>query len=102
MINRYQSIKETKLSGTGSMYYLNNIYPDIPQSENDTYLIATSGDRLDLLAYDFYGDISLWWIIASANGLTGDSLYPEPGSQLRIPSNVPDVLNEYKVLNITR
>jgi hypothetical protein len=102
MQSRYQNIQITKYQDKGDQYYLNNIYPDIPLSENDSYVISTLGDRLDLLAFDFYGDTSLWWIIASANALPGDSLYIEPGFQLRIPIDILGILNEYKYTNLTR
>ena len=102
MIYRYQNIPTTKRGQRGSEYISNNVYPEIPVSENDDYVIAVLGDRLDLLASDFYGDVSLWWIIASANSLPGDSLYVEPGLQLRIPSNPMEVLNEYKTFNVLR
>jgi hypothetical protein len=102
MNNRYQNINATKQQSTGERYYVNNIYPEIPVSNNDDYLIATLGDRLDLLALDFYGDVALWWIIASANSLPGDSLYLEPGTQIRIPANLSGVINNYKSVNIVR
>jgi hypothetical protein len=98
---RYQNILVTK-NNTGERYYSNNIYPDILASENDSYVITVLGDRLDLIAFDFYGDTSLWWIIASANSLPGDSLYLEPGMQLRIPSDVAGIITNYKQVNILR
>ncbi len=45
------------------------IFPTIPATANDTFIITTSADRLDKLANTFYGDVSLWWVIAAANGL---------------------------------
>lgn len=99
---RYQNIQVTKLQATGSQYYLNNIYPDIPLSNEDNYVITVLGDRLDLIAFDFYGDTSFWWVIASANALPGDSLYLEPGMQLRIPVDLSGIINEYKLVNATR
>lgn len=99
---RYQNIKITKNSELGNRFYANNFYPDIPLSENDTYVITVLGDRLDLLAFDYYGDVSLWWVIASANSLPGDSLYLEPGSQLRIPANLMAALNQYNFVNSVR
>jgi hypothetical protein len=99
---RYQNIQVTKLQATGSQYYLNNIYPDIPLSNEDNYVITVLGDRLDLIAFDFYGDTSFWWVIASANALPGDSLYLEPGMQLRIPVDLSGIVNEYKLVNATR
>jgi hypothetical protein len=99
---RYQNIDVIKYNSTGSQYYVNNVYPDIAVTDNDTYIISTLGDRLDLLANDFYGDVSLWWIIASANALPGDSLYPPVGMQLRIPTDVQSVISQYKIVNSKR
>jgi len=102
MSDRYQNIKQIKYQDTGSQYYVNNIYPDIPMSNEDNYVITVLGDRLDLLAFDFYGDSSLWWVIASANALPGDSLVVEPGTQLRIPVDLIGAINTYKIINATR
>lgn len=102
MSYRYQNIPVKKYQATGSQYYVNNIYPNIPYSNDDDYVITVLGDRLDLLAFDFYGDTSFWWVIASANALPGDSLYLEPGMQLRIPVNLAAILNEYNYINTTR
>jgi hypothetical protein len=101
MSYRYQNIQIVK-NNLGRRYYSNNIYPNIPATNDDSYVITVLGDRLDLLSFDFYGDISLWWIIASANALPGDSLYIEPGTQLRIPADVLAIVNEYKQTNILR
>lgn len=99
MQSRYQNIKTTKLNLTGSLYYQTNVYPAIPPTNNDYYVIATVDDRLDLLAFDFYQDSSLWWVIASANALPGDSIYPPIGVQLRIPTNIQSILNNYNLEN---
>lgn len=99
---RYQNIQIKKNKELGNEFYTNNIYPDIPFSNSDSYVIAVLGDRLDLLAFDFYGDTSFWWVIASANALPGDSLYLEPGMQLRIPSDLAGIINSYKAVNIIR
>lgn len=99
MASRYADITTAKLNGTGSMYYTNNVYPDIPVTNGDYYVITTFGDRLDLLANSFYKDSSLWWIIAIANGLPGDSVFPPIGTQLRIPLDIRGALNNYKRVN---
>jgi hypothetical protein len=102
MPSRYQTIQTTKLNGTGSLYYVSNVYPEIAPTNNDYYVITTVEDRLDLLAYDFYQDPSLWWVIASANSLSGDSMYPPIGVQLRIPTNIESILNTYNRVNNAR
>jgi len=101
MTNRYNTIPIIKNS-TGKRYYRNNIYPDIAPTDQDIYVITTVGDRLDLLANDYYGDSSLYWIIASANDLPGDSLVPPLGQQLRIPGNVESIINNYININQNR
>lgn len=99
MASRYSAVRIEKLNTTGSQYYVTNIYPDIPPKNNDYFVITTIGDRLDLLAYDFYQDSSLWWIIASANALPGDSMYPPIGTQLRIPVDIEQIVRAYNLEN---
>jgi hypothetical protein len=99
MESRYQTIPTTKLNLTGSAYYTTNVYPDIQPTNTDYYVITTVDDRLDLMALDFYQDSSLWWIIASANALPGDSIYPPIGVQLRIPVDIKSILNNYNLVN---
>lgn len=102
MPSRYQTIQTTKLNVTGSLYYVTNVYPEIAPTDNDYYVITTVDDRLDLLAYDFYQDSSLWWIISSANALPGDSIYPPVGIQLRIPQDIQSILTTYNRVNNVR
>ena len=75
-------------------------YPDIPLSESDVYIYTMRGDRLDNLAYQFYKDPTLWWVLSVANpDLPNDSLYPTLGYQLRIPSDINQILNDFDQLN---
>jgi hypothetical protein len=75
-------------------------YPEIPLSIDDSYIITQYGDRLDNLAYQFYGDPTYWWILSVANpDLPKDSLYPPLGYQLRIPTFVTDVLRSLEESN---
>jgi hypothetical protein len=84
-------------------YYQSVIYPNIPLKDTDLYVITTIGDRLDYLAYSYYRDSGLYWIISVANNnITKGSLFPQPGTQLRIPQNVSDILNQYYQLNNSR
>lgn len=75
-------------------------YPTIPVRSNDIYVITTQGDRLDLLANQFYGDATLYWIIARGNpSLNQGSLTIPPGTQLRIPVDTTSAISEYKLIN---
>ncbi len=59
---------------------------EIPEQIDDLKYRVTSVDRIDLLAYRFYSDPTLWWVIARANDM---HLLPSDlkvGEEIRIPS----------------
>jgi hypothetical protein len=106
-MNRYQNIPITVVDRIP--IYQTTRYPEIPLSDNDTYVYSTQGDRFDILADQYYGDQSLWWIISITNtavagtslpsDLPQDSLIIPEGKQIRIPANYAEVLDSFKVLN---
>ena len=63
-------------------------FPEILPQDNDTFITVEDVyvGRLDLIAYDYYQDSNLWWVIALANKIdqipTGVSL----NMTLRIPN----------------
>ena len=67
------------------MKFDTTLYDNIPERNDDLRIITQQGDRLDNLAYQFYGDPELWWFIARANNL--NSMNVEVGKNLRIPMN---------------
>lgn len=99
-MNRYKTI-DTQISN-GKRYKTNTIYPNVPPSEDDFYIISSVGDRYDTLALRFYGDSNLWWIIASANRMTKASLVLEPGVQIRIPASKSQALELFYQVNEER
>ena len=101
MANRYRDTKRSKTSD-GVEYINNPIYPDIPLSDQDYYVISTGGDRYDTLAQQFYSDHTLWWIIAMANNSERASLIVEPGIQLRIPADKDKIIQLYRDTNKLR
>jgi hypothetical protein len=101
MATRYNNA--TTRTAQGKPYYKGKQYPNVPLSESDVYVITTVGDRLDYLAYRYYRDSELWWIIAAANNnATKGSLFPIPGTQLRIPANAASVINLFNKFNQAR
>jgi hypothetical protein len=101
-MNRYDN-STIETTSTGKQYFKQKFYPNIPLSSTDDYVITTIGDRLDSLAYSYYRDSTLWWVISMANNnVTKGSLFPEPGTQLRIPTNLNAVLSLYNQYNTTR
>ena len=84
-------------------FYYSLIDPTIERQQNDIYVVCTIGDRLDLLAFQYYSDATLWWIISAANPeLRKDSLYLEPGTQVRIPRDYQRVLTLFEEQNLSR
>ena len=78
-----------------------DIVSKIPIKNSDVFITPTYGTRLDVLANKYYGDTSLWWIIAQANGIKGfTALYTENyEGQLRIPTQTQDIINEFDSMN---
>ena len=76
-------------------------YPEIPLSIEDLYITTTDGDRLDLLANQFYQDVDMWWIIAIANPgvVKRDTFNLKPGLEIRVPANPQGVMQEFESLN---
>ena len=83
-MDRYRNTE--KLKKDGKLVYRSTLFESVPVGPNDTYIITQSGDRLDLLAYRFYGDVSLWWYIARANNVfTFNVLYESKLSSFAKP-----------------
>lgn len=101
MSSRLRKIKINRDQITQNRYYKNIEYPEIPVSPNDVYIISKAADRLDLLARDYYGDVNYWWVISKANPdkIKRDSFFIDPGLQIRIPSNVENIYNNFLNLN---
>lgn len=102
-MNRYDNSTILTTPYVNRPYYKGKFYPNVPLSENDVYIITTVGDRLDSLAYTYYNDASLWWVISMANNnITKGALFPIPGTQLRIPTNINVILELYDQFNQRR
>ena len=99
MFIRKKYIKERRKNGKR---YLRSIkYPAIPASINDLYVGTVKGDRLDLLAHEYYKDVDLWWVISIANPdiIRRDTFVLDEGLEIRIPSNIQMVLSDFEQIN---
>jgi len=75
---RYDT-KEILKSTNRKQYYRGKFYPNIPLSADDSYVVTTVGDRL-----------------------TNGSIFPIPGTQLRIPADLNGILNLFNTFNQAR
>jgi hypothetical protein len=57
--------------------------PKFEEHNSDILLIATEGDRCDLISQQYYGTTEFWWYIASVNNLKSNNI--EAGTQVRVP-----------------
>jgi hypothetical protein len=94
MQSRYYNL-ETKKTHDGRTVYRPKIYPNIPLRDDDVYVMTELGDRLDTLAFQYYEDPTLWWIIASANNIHNAVFALKEGTILRIPINYIEIANEF-------
>jgi len=74
----------TARSFRGKISYGVSYDSKVERKDTDMYFLAQEGDRCDNLAFRFYGDSLLWWVIARENSLKTMNI--PAGTHLRIPS----------------
>ena len=85
MENRYSNISTMLKTGKGRVYD-SVLLPNVDATDSDIVVITIQGDRLDLLANEYYQDPSMWWVIALKNDMTEVNISMKEGIVLRIPS----------------
>ncbi len=85
MENRYSNISTILKTGKGKVYE-SVLLPNVDATDSDIVVMTVQGDRLDLLANEYYQDPSMWWVIALKNDMTEIDLSMKEGIILRIPS----------------
>jgi len=98
--DRYVHTKQFRTED-GNRYYGSTFYPEIEKTDSDTYIIADRETRLDILAFDYYNDAELYWVIAVCNNIQG-SIFVDPGTQLCIPNRnrLGGIFSKLETLNI--
>lgn len=83
---RYDTPLDTRILPSGRIVY-RSLLPSaiIPDPLTDVQITATDTIRMDMLAHNVYGDASMWWKIAAANGRADGSMYFKAGSRIVIP-----------------
>jgi len=97
-MKRYEST-QTKTRWDGKRVYFTTQYPIIEPSNSDIVVISSDADYLDSLAFKYYGDPTLWWVIALVNNVGKSRMSVPPGLQLRIPTNINEILVNFNSLN---
>ena len=97
-MSRYNST-QIQTRWDGKRVYMTTQYPVIPVQDTDIQIITNTEDYLDTLALKYYGDPSLYWIIALANNLGKGRLSVPAGLTIRIPVDTSAILSNFNQLN---
>ncbi len=92
-MSRYETTSQIKTES--GVRRASTTITQIPESDTDRYIQITSIERLDKLAFDFYGDMTMWWVIAAANGIGKGTFLVPTNTTLRIPDITNNIINEY-------
>lgn len=96
-------INAKKIESDGTEKYVRRLqtifYPNFSSIET-TQIVSQEGDRLDLLAKEFYGNENLWFVIAKVNNLGKGTLNVPAGLIIKIPyyaeeAGIYSVLNDF-------
>jgi hypothetical protein len=88
MINRYENNADVPQPGR-------NILPSV----SDYFHVLKANERLDHLAYKYYNDSMLSWIIMCANPEFDNEFEIPAGTELRIPFPLQRVLDAWNIDN---
>ena len=98
-MGRYDNTSIT-VNRKGERVRIPTLYPEIPLSDSDQFIFPKDGDRLDNIAFKYYGDASLWCIIAKANELGKGRTILNPNFQIRVPGNHTKIIADFNNLNV--
>ena len=91
-INRYRRVNLIgggKKMGTSRVSYAIRRSVELGTISVEKYTLKEN-ERLDTIAGRYYGDASLWWVIAAASGI-GWGLQVPAGTHLTIPTKIGQV-----------
>lgn len=103
-MKRYQDIKFKLEELKQKKVYKTMLFPEIEKDIEDIYIRTLASDRMDSIAFSYYDDVTLWWVIAQANNIGKGTMQVEPGTILQIPnpSRLPSILTDLENLNKNR
>jgi len=99
-MNRYKH-QQVKRDADGRRKLSTIQYPKILSKNSDMIYRTRDSDTYSTLAYRFYRDQSLWWIIAKANGDFRGNIRPKLGIKLIIPTDISDIITKLNRDNTT-
>ena len=98
-MNRYKFTRVTKDKIRGVRFKQTTLYPSISRKDTDVTHYTRYGDSYESLAYKYYGDQTLWWIIAKANEGFKGNIKLKIGQKMIVPMHVGEIISELERLN---
>ncbi len=96
-INRYTPLKLVNKKFIETMEFPSS---QTLQRADDIIMTMPSEKRIDQLAFEFFGDGSLWWVICMVN--SASTPFDEkflPGRLVRIPTSINHILDSIESVN---
>jgi hypothetical protein len=83
LANMFNIYTDNKLGSLYKTYNLNRSITikglgNIPATQITTYTVR-AGDTLNLISYNLYGTIELWWLLAKINNIQDAAINLQPG-----------------------
>lgn len=82
---RYTTFPIISKTDAGKRYFETVIPEEVVIHGNETTYESRVGDRWDLLAYRYYRNAALWYVLAKANDGLNGSIFIKPGTKVTIP-----------------
>lgn len=96
--NDYKRVFASRFGKNGLVQLKSTKIKKPSQNEIDELTYSTEtwglGKRLYKMAYQYYGDVQYWWLIALFNGIGSESEI-NYGDKIKIPSSLEDLLTLY-------
>lgn len=88
--DRYKNCKILTDSTNDEILLSTRDIKEIKLNTDDIYHTVKPNEvcRLDIIAYTYYGNPLLWWVLAQANDIYDPFIEPEVGTVIRVPSLV--------------
>ena len=99
-MDRYKHTSKKRNKNLKQQVLKPTIYPKIPIRDSDIYINPKDMERCEHVAYRFYGDQSLWWVIAQANNIHNGSVYLDSEKQIRVPQDIKSIMMDLESENI--
>ena len=92
VVSRYKNL-ETLKTDKGKQYLTNSKDIDIPNRDDDVWIMWTNNITTRTLSYIYYKSEEYYWVILLANNKSIESQFIL-GQRIRIPKNINNIISQ--------